>query len=69
MLAQKIALETDSSQERAYHLASSFIYGSIRATSGSRQTSLLPTIMALWKGRGPWKLAALVMSLVSFFVS
>jgi hypothetical protein len=36
--------------------------------SGSLFVSLLPTIVALWKGRGPWKLAALVMSLVSFFV-
>ena len=30
--------------------------------------SLMPTVVAFWKGEGPWKLAALVMSLLSFVV-
>lgn len=30
--------------------------------------SLLPTFVAFLKGEGPWKLAALVMSIVSFLV-
>jgi hypothetical protein len=36
--------------------------------SGCLFVSLLPTIVAFWQGRGAWKLAAFIMSLVSFLV-
>jgi type VI protein secretion system component VasK len=42
--------------------------GMLECPSGSFIVSLLPTFLAFWKGEGPWKLAALVMSLVSFVV-
>jgi hypothetical protein len=42
--------------------------GMLECPSGSFMVSLLPTFLAFWKGEGPWRLAALVMSLVSFVV-
>ncbi|MEH2470492.1 hypothetical protein V1281_000264 [Nitrobacteraceae bacterium AZCC 2161] len=42
--------------------------GLLEYLSGSFIASLLPTFLAFWKGEGLWKLAALVMSSVSFVV-